>query len=68
MRIEDFSTMDKMLIKTAIIESMERLMGEQEYNDSIGKEDDSVMGCYNRLIYLRNVIDGKEEYKEWEVK
>ena len=68
MRIEDFSTIDKMLIKTAIIESMGRLMSEQEYNDRTGKEDNTVMELYNRLCYLRKVIDGKEEYKEWEIK
>ena len=68
MRIEDFSTIDKMLIKTAIIESTSRLMSEQEYNDRMGKEDDTIMELYNRLCYLRKVISGKEEYKEWEVK
>ena len=67
MRIEDFSTIDKMLIKTAIIESTSRLMSEQEHNDRIGKEDDSVMELYNRLCYLRKVISGQEEYKEWEL-
>ena len=64
MRIEDFSIIDKMLIKTAIAESMGRLMSEQEYNDRTGREDKTIMELYNRLSYLRSVISGKEEYKE----
>ena len=68
MKVEDFSTIDKMLIKTAIVESTSRLMSEQEYNDRIGKQDDTIMELYDRLCYLRKVISGQEEYKEWEVK